>query len=61
MSVPTVKERPRFEGLLRRSAGRRAPGRTRAQAALALGAAGVVFGDIGTSPLYAAQAPVPRQ
>ena len=56
MSVPTVKERPGLDGLLsRRSARRRAPGRTKAQAALALGAAGVVFGDIGTSPLYAVQ------
>jgi KUP system potassium uptake protein len=57
VSVPTVKERPGLEGLLSgRSAKRRAPGRTRAQAALALGAVGVVFGDIGTSPLYAVQA-----
>ncbi|HEX6204719.1 MAG TPA: KUP/HAK/KT family potassium transporter [Solirubrobacterales bacterium] len=56
MSVPTVKERPSLEGLLsRRSARRRAPSRTKAQAALAIGAAGVVFGDIGTSPLYAVQ------
>ncbi len=56
MSVPTVKERPGLDGLLsRRSPGRRAPGRTKAQAALALGAVGVVFGDIGTSPLYAVQ------
>ena len=58
MSVPTVKERPGpgLEGLLgRRSARRRIPGRTRAQAALTIGAAGVVFGDIGTSPLYAVQ------
>ena len=29
--------------------------RTPAQAALALGALGVVFGDIGTSPLYTVQ------
>jgi K+ transporter len=29
--------------------------RSTAQAALALGALGVVFGDIGTSPLYAVQ------
>ena len=55
MSVPTVKERPGLEGLLSRRSARRAPGRTKAQAALALGAAGVVFGDIGTSPLYAVQ------
>jgi KUP system potassium uptake protein len=32
------------------------PPRTKAQAALTLGAVGVVFGDIGTSPLYAVQA-----
>ncbi|HET8954388.1 MAG TPA: KUP/HAK/KT family potassium transporter [Solirubrobacterales bacterium] len=56
MSVPTVDEHPGLAGLLSgRRARRRAPGRTRAQAALALGAAGVVFGDIGTSPLYAVQ------
>ncbi|HXQ89678.1 MAG TPA: KUP/HAK/KT family potassium transporter [Solirubrobacterales bacterium] len=55
MSVPTVKERPGLEGLLSRRAARRSPGRAKAQAALALGAAGVVFGDIGTSPLYAVQ------
>lgn len=56
MSVPTIKERPGLEGLLGgRLARRGAPGRTKAQAALALGAAGVVFGDIGTSPLYAVQ------
>jgi KUP system potassium uptake protein len=30
-------------------------GRATAQAALALGALGVVFGDIGTSPLYTIQ------
>jgi K+ transporter len=30
-------------------------GRSTAQAALALGALGVVFGDIGTSPLYTIQ------
>ncbi|MFL5871976.1 MAG: potassium transporter Kup [Solirubrobacterales bacterium] len=56
MSVSTVKERPGLGGLLSpRPARQRTPGRTRAQAALALGAAGVVFGDIGTSPLYAVQ------
>jgi len=56
VSVSTVKERPGLAGLLSgRGAARRAPGRTKAQAALALGAAGVVFGDIGTSPLYAVQ------
>src|ERR1700744_1156151 len=32
---------------------RRAPARRRGFAALSLGAVGVVFGDIGTSPLYA--------
>ncbi|HEX5591767.1 MAG TPA: KUP/HAK/KT family potassium transporter [Solirubrobacterales bacterium] len=40
MLVPTVQERTR----------------SGAQAALALGALGVVFGDIGTSPLYAVEA-----
>ncbi|HET7508457.1 MAG TPA: KUP/HAK/KT family potassium transporter, partial [Solirubrobacterales bacterium] len=40
MLVPTVTEKSR----------------TGAQAALALGALGVVFGDIGTSPLYAVEA-----
>ena len=40
MLVPTVTEKSR----------------TSAQAALALGALGVVFGDIGTSPLYAVEA-----
>jgi KUP system potassium uptake protein len=55
VSVPTVKERPGLEGLLGRRSARRAPSRTKAQAALALGAVGVVFGDIGTSPLYAVQ------
>ncbi|HET7455296.1 MAG TPA: KUP/HAK/KT family potassium transporter [Solirubrobacterales bacterium] len=40
MLVPTVQEKSR----------------TGAQAALALGALGVVFGDIGTSPLYAVEA-----
>ena len=57
MSVSTAKRRPSFEALLgRRSARRLARGRTGGQAALALGALGVVFGDIGTSPLYAVQA-----
>jgi KUP system potassium uptake protein len=56
VSVPTAEQRPGLEGLpSRRPAQRRAPGRTKAQAALALGAVGVVFGDIGTSPLYAVQ------
>jgi hypothetical protein len=32
---------------------RRAPARRRGFAALSIGAVGVVFGDIGTSPLYA--------
>ncbi|HEX5608535.1 MAG TPA: KUP/HAK/KT family potassium transporter [Solirubrobacterales bacterium] len=54
MSV-AVKERPGPEGLLSNRSARRTPGHAKAQAALALGAAGVVFGDIGTSPLYAVQ------
>ena len=53
MSVSTVKERPGPPALLGGDAARRAPRRSKAQAALALGALGVVFGDIGTSPLYA--------
>ena len=57
MSVSTVKQRP---GLGALAGDRGALGRIRsrggAQAALALGALGVVFGDIGTSPLYAVQA-----
>jgi len=57
VSVSTVKERPSLETpLSERSPRRHARGRTGAQAALALGALGVVFGDIGTSPLYAVQA-----
>jgi KUP system potassium uptake protein len=56
VSVSTVKERFGPAGPLGAGAARRAPGRTKAQAALALGALGVVFGDIGTSPLYAVQA-----
>ena len=56
MSVSTVKERPGPGALLGRRSARRLRGRTGAQAALALGALGVVFGDIGTSPLYAVQA-----
>jgi KUP system potassium uptake protein len=53
VSVSTLKERPGPPALLGGDAARRAPGRSKAQAALALGALGVVFGDIGTSPLYA--------
>jgi len=53
VSVSTVKERPGPPALLGGDAARRAPRRSKAQAALALGALGVVFGDIGTSPLYA--------
>jgi KUP system potassium uptake protein len=57
VSVPALEERPRLEpSLSRRSPRRRVPTRTKAQAALTLGAVGVVFGDIGTSPLYAVQA-----
>ena len=55
MSVSTVKERFGPRRPAEQAPARRAPGRTKAQAALALGAAGVVFGDIGTSPLYAVQ------
>jgi KUP system potassium uptake protein len=55
--VPTLKERfglaPLLGGGAARPAARK---RTGAQAALALGALGVVFGDIGTSPLYAVEA-----
>ena len=57
MSVSTVDERPGLEALpARRGAFGRLRDRGGAQAALALGALGVVFGDIGTSPLYAVQA-----
>ncbi|HEX6780500.1 MAG TPA: KUP/HAK/KT family potassium transporter [Solirubrobacterales bacterium] len=57
MSVSTVEKRPGFESLPgRRGALARLRDRGGAQAALALGALGVVFGDIGTSPLYAVQA-----
>ncbi|HET7416365.1 MAG TPA: KUP/HAK/KT family potassium transporter [Solirubrobacterales bacterium] len=56
MSVSTLKPRPGLRAPLRGRARRRASTRTGAQAALALGALGVVFGDIGTSPLYAVQA-----
>ena len=56
MSVSTVKERFGPATLLGGSAAHRVRGRTGARAALALGALGVVFGDIGTSPLYAVQA-----
>jgi KUP system potassium uptake protein len=55
--VPTLKERfglaPPLGGDAERPVARK---RTGAQAALALGALGVVFGDIGTSPLYAVEA-----
>jgi KUP system potassium uptake protein len=55
--VPTLRERFGVGALLGRTADRSAPRRrTGAQAALALGALGVVFGDIGTSPLYAVEA-----
>jgi KUP system potassium uptake protein len=52
--VPALKERFGVAALLgERPVTRRRSG---AQAALALGALGVVFGDIGTSPLYAVEA-----
>jgi KUP system potassium uptake protein len=55
--VPALRERFGLSALLgRESARSAAPRRTGAQAALALGALGVVFGDIGTSPLYAVEA-----
>jgi KUP system potassium uptake protein len=55
--VPTLRERFGLSALLGREAARSdAPRRSGAQAALALGALGVVFGDIGTSPLYAVEA-----
>ncbi len=57
MFVPALRERFGLAALLggagERPATRR---RTGGQAALALGALGVVFGDIGTSPLYAVEA-----
>ncbi|HET9592894.1 MAG TPA: KUP/HAK/KT family potassium transporter [Solirubrobacterales bacterium] len=57
MFVPTLRERFGLSALLgRESARSAAPRRSGAQAALALGALGVVFGDIGTSPLYAVEA-----
>ncbi|HET7588848.1 MAG TPA: KUP/HAK/KT family potassium transporter [Solirubrobacterales bacterium] len=57
MFVPALRERLGPGALLGREAERAAPARRAgAQAALALGALGVVFGDIGTSPLYAVEA-----
>ena len=57
MFVPTLRERFGLGALLGPDAERAAPRRrSGAQAALALGALGVVFGDIGTSPLYAVEA-----
>jgi len=43
----------RYAGLSRRDKAPHVPGTRRGFAALSLGAVGVVFGDIGTSPLYA--------
>jgi KUP system potassium uptake protein len=54
--VPALKERLGVAALLDRPGARPVRRRTGAQAALALGALGVVFGDIGTSPLYAVEA-----
>jgi len=55
--VPALRERFGLAALLG-GAGERPATRDRSgpQAALALGALGVVFGDIGTSPLYAVEA-----
>jgi len=55
--VPALRERFGLGGILGRESARPAARRrTGARAALALGALGVVFGDIGTSPLYAVEA-----
>jgi KUP system potassium uptake protein len=55
--VPALRERFAAAALLGRTGERPATRRrTGAQGALALGALGVVFGDIGTSPLYAVEA-----
>jgi len=55
--VPAFRERFGLAALLGRAGDRSAPrSRSGPQAALALGALGVVFGDIGTSPLYAVEA-----
>ena len=57
MFVPALKERFGLAALLGRTRERPAARhRSGPQAALALGALGVVFGDIGTSPLYAVEA-----
>src|SRR4051812_465547 len=47
---PAPEEPPSVRGRARR---RRGPGARTGMAALTVGALGVVFGDIGTSPLYA--------
>jgi KUP system potassium uptake protein len=55
--VPALRERFGVGAMLGRDAERPATRkRSGARAALALGALGVVFGDIGTSPLYAVEA-----